>query len=417
MYRDCYAAWMASQSPSATAAVVDGRAPRMRHAISTTEDSVAARVGMVGAGQLARMSLAPATALGIDLHLLAEADSDSAAQIARRVTIGDHRRPDDLLAFAKGVDVVTFDHELVAPEHLEALAAEGHVLRPAPASKRFAQDKRHQRERIGALGLPLPAFATVAAATEVEHFAEANGWPVVVKAARGGYDGRGVWVMDSSAEVAARWPECTAAGALLVEAFVTIERELAVLVARRPGGQAAVYLITETVQADGICHELLVPARVTPGRAAEATELGLRIAEIVDVAGVMAVELFETTDGLVINELACRPHNSGHWTIEGAATSQFANHLRAVLDWPLGSTALMADAAVTVNVLGPPNGVDPRDRLPAALALDGVSVHLYGKAARPGRKLGHVTVLGDDLADALSRARHAAALLTGEATS
>jgi len=199
-------------------------------------------------------------------------------------------------------------------------------------------------------------------------------------------------------------------------AFVAIERELAVLVARRPGGQAVAYPITETVQAEGICRELLVPAPVTDGRAAEATALGLRIAEIVDVAGVMAVELFDTAGGLVVNELACRPHNSGHWTIEGAATSQFANHLRAVLDWPLGSTALIAEAAVTVNVLGSRDGADPSDRLPAALTVEGVSVHLYGKAARPGRKLGHVTALGSDLTDTRARARHAAALLSGEAT-
>jgi len=377
---------------------------------------VAARVGMVGAGQLARMSLAPATALGIELHLLAEADSDSAAQVARRVTIGDHRRLDDLLAFAKAVDVVTFDHELVAPEHLEVLTGEGHVLRPAPASKRFAQDKRHQRERLNALGLPVPAFATVTVAAEVEQFAEVNGWPVVVKATRGGYDGRGVWVMDSPAEVVARRQELAAAGELLVEAFVAIERELAVLVARRPGGQAVAYPVTETVQADGICRELLVPARVPDDRAAEAAALGPRIAELVDVAGILAVELFDTADGLLVNELACRPHNSGHWTIEGAATSQFANHLRAVLDWPLGSTAPMAEAAATVNLLGPSDGSDPLDRLPAALAVEGVSVHLYGKAARPGRKLGHVTALGNDRADARARARCAAGLLTGEET-
>ena len=371
---------------------------------------------MVGAGQLARMTLAPATALGIELHLLAETDSDSAAQVARSVTIGDHRRFDDLLAFAKAVDVVTFDHELVAPEHLEVLAGEGHVLRPAPASKRFAQDKRHQRERLNALGLPVPAFATVTVAAEVEQFAEVNGWPVVVKATRGGYDGRGVWVMDSPAEVMARWQELAAAGELLVEAFVAIERELAVLVARRPGGQAVAYPVTETVQADGICRELLVPARVPDDRAAEAAALGPRIAELVDVAGILAVELFDTADGLLVNELACRPHNSGHWTIEGAATSQFANHLRAVLDWPLGSTASMAEAAATINLLGPSDGSDPLDRLPAALAVEGVSVHLYGKAARPGRKLGHVTALGNDLADARARARCAAGLLTGEET-
>ncbi len=378
--------------------------------------TVAARVGMIGAGQLARMSLAPATALGIELHLLAEADSDSAAQVAGRVTIGDHRRPDDLRAFAKGVDVVTFDHELVAPGHLDALAGEGHVLRPAPASKRFAQDKLHQRERLGALGLPIPAFTTVTEVPDVECFAEANGWPVVVKATSGGYDGRGVWVLESRADVVASWPQLAAAGALLVEAFVPIERELAVLVARRPGGQAVAYPVTETVQSHGICRELLAPAPVAGACATEATALGLRIAEIVDVAGVLAVELFETAGGLIVNELACRPHNSGHWTIEGAATSQFANHLRAVLDWPLGSTAPMAEAAATVNLLGPSDGSDPLDRLPAALAVEGVSVHLYGKAARPGRKLGHVTALGNDLADARARARCAAGLLTGEET-
>jgi len=365
-------------------------------------------VGIVGAGQLARMAHQAAIGLGVDLRVLAETPTDSAAKVMPGVHLGDYRDADDLRRFAKAVDVVTFDHELPDPAHLATLAEEGHVLRPAPATKRFAQDKAHQRRELSRRGFATPAFADVADIADVEAFAGDHGWPVVLKAPRGGYDGRGVWVVANTAEAA---DVIDRTGVLLAEALVPLVREVAVLVARNPSGHAVAWPLIETVQVSGILRELVVPAPLAPDRSDQARSMGLRIAEAIDLAGVMAVELFDTGDELLINELACRPHNSGHWTIEGAVTSQFANHLRAVLDWPLGETAALAPAVVTVNVLGRADGTAPEEGLTRALAVPGAGVHLYGKTARPGRKLGHVTVVGDDVDDVRDRARAAAAAL------
>ncbi|HKE99516.1 MAG TPA: 5-(carboxyamino)imidazole ribonucleotide synthase [Actinomycetes bacterium] len=372
---------------------------------------------MVGAGQLARMTYQAAVDLGIELEVLAAGRHDPAAQVAAGVALGAPTDARALTALADRCDVLTFDHELVDLELLGRLEAAGHVLRPSPAALLAAVDKRHQRARLAAAGLPVPAARPAGDAAEVAAFAGEHGWPVVLKAARGGYDGRGVWVVDGPAPAAARVAAAGGRGVpLLVEAFVPIEREVAVLVARRPGGQAVVWDVVETVQQEGICRELLAPARVPGPLAARARSLGTRIAELLGVVGLLAVELFVAGDELLVNELAMRPHNSGHHTIEGAVTSQFGNHLRAVLDLPLGSTAASAPAAATVNVLGGPDGADPRDRLRQALAVDGVRVHLYGKAPRPGRKLGHVTALGGELDEALARARAAAAALVAPAT-
>jgi 5-(carboxyamino)imidazole ribonucleotide synthase len=373
-------------------------------------------VGMVGAGQLARMSLAAATALGVRLRLLAAAPDDAAAQVSADVTVGAPADRAAVTGFAAGCDVLTFDHELVDLGLLAELEAAGHTIRPGPAALALAVDKRHQRAVLGVAGLPVPAHTDVTGQADVAAFAAAHGWPVVLKAATGGYDGRGVWVLDGP-EAPLPPPADAGGRPLLVEEHVDIERELAVLVARRPGGQAVVWPLVETVQVDGICVELLVPARVEPAVASSARAIGLAVAETAGVTGVLAVELFLTGSGeLVVNELATRPHNSGHWTIEGARTSQFANHLRAVLDLPLGEPALTAPAAATVNLLGGADGADPRGRarLAAALAVPGVAVHLYGKRARPGRKLGHVTAVGPDPGGALTLARRAAAALVGE---
>lgn len=365
-------------------------------------------VGIVGAGQLARMAQQAAIPLGIDLRVLADSPSDSAAQVIPGVFVGDYRALDDLRRLAKATDVVTFDHELPDPAHLATLAAEGALLRPAPGAKLFAQDKLHQRRELSARGLDVPAFAEVREAGDVEGFAEQHGWPVVLKAPRGGYDGRGVFVVDDAAAAADALRD---ASPLLAEEMVPLEREVAVLVARRPTGHSVAWPIVETVQVDGILRELVVPAPLDARRAEHARTIGLHIAEAIDLSGVMAVELFDTGDRLLINELACRPHNSGHWTIEGSVTSQFANHLRAVLDWPLGETDALAPAVATVNVLGRSDGFDPVAGLDAALAVPGVGVHLYGKEHRPGRKLGHVTALGDDAGEVRERARAAAAAL------
>jgi 5-(carboxyamino)imidazole ribonucleotide synthase len=361
--------------------------------------------GMVGGGQLARMTCRAAAELGIGFRVMASSPDESAALVWRDIQIGDHRSLDDLRAFASGCDVVTFDHEHVPGPHLLALERAGFVLRPGPAALRYAQDKLAMREKLSALGVPCPRYELVSGLTDIERFAEAAGWPVVLKAVSGGYDGKGVWVCDSPAQAA----EVVAHGlTLLAEEHVAFDRELAALVARSPHRQGAAYPVVQTIQRDGICREVLAPAPgLAADRAAEAQSLALRIAAELDVTGLLAVELFDTPDGLLVNELAMRPHNSGHWTIEGATTSQFEQHLRAVLDLPLGAPSLRAPQAVMANLLG---GPDPGiyDRYIHVMAADpGVKVHFYGKAVRPGRKIGHVTVLGEDVTELRDRARRA----------
>ena len=371
-------------------------------------------VGIVGGGQLARMTHQAAIALGQSLRVMAASADDGAALVAADTLVGHHTDLDALRRFAKDCDVVTFDHEHVPGEHIRALAAEGVVLRPGADALRFAQDKRAMRERLGELGVPVPAWRPVASAAEIADFAaEVGGPPVVAKAIRGGYDGRGVWVL---AEPGDADRLVTAGVELIVEEAVRLRRELAVMVARSPWGQVAAYPVVETVQRDGICVEVLAPApHLAPDVAVRAQRLAIRVATELDVIGVLAVELFETDAGeLVVNELAMRPHNSGHWTIEGARTSQFEQHLRAVLDYPLGETVTTAPAVAMANVLGGrTDGMGLDERLHHVFAADpGVRVHLYGKAVRPGRKIGHVTALGSDMDTVRDRARKAARLLS-----
>ncbi|GAA2339130.1 5-(carboxyamino)imidazole ribonucleotide synthase [Saccharopolyspora halophila] len=368
---------------------------------------------MIGGGQLARMTHQAAIPLGQSLKVLATSEEDSAALVAPNVEIGHHADLEALQTFAQGCDVVTFDHEHVPGEHLRALESAGVSVQPRPDALLHAQDKLVMRRELAALGLPVPAFAEVTEVAEVLSFGSEHGWPCVLKTARGGYDGRGVWMLHDAAEAEATVAELLAGGApLLVEQAVPLRRELAALVARSPFGQGAVWPLVETVQQDGICVQVLSPA---PDASAELVEqaqnIALTVAEQLGVTGVLAVELFETDEGLVINELAMRPHNSGHWTIEGARTSQFEQHVRAVLDYPLGSTEQTAPAVVMANLLGAPvkpeMGVDERlhhlfARYPHA------KVHLYGKGERPGRKLGHINVLGEDMDEIREQARLAA---------
>jgi len=370
-------------------------------------------VGMIGGGQLARMAHQAAIPLGIGFRVLAADPADSAALVGPQVDIG---APDDLDAlrrFAKSCDVVTFDHEHVPPDHLRALEDDGVILRPGPAALGHAQDKGLMRRRLTAAGLPCPRWRLVNGAAEMADFAAEVGWPVMLKVVRGGYDGRGVWRVDSAddaARVAADRP-----GVLLAEEHVAFTRELAVLVARSPHGQTAAYPVVETVQRDGICVETVTPApELTPARAADAQSIALHIAGELDVVGVLAVEMFQTPDGVLVNELAMRPHNTGHWTIDGASTSQFEQHLRAVLDLPLGETRATAAHVVMANVLGGPAS-DPYARFAHCMARDpGLKIHMYGKAVRPGRKIGHVTAAGVDLERTRERARRAAAYLHGD---
>lgn len=377
----------------------------------TVGPTAAPRVAVIGGGQLARMMAEPANALDVRLRLLAEAADSSAAQVIPDVVVGDHRDLDALLEATSGCAVVTFDHEHVPTEHLEALAAQGIACRPGPAALVHAQDKRTMREAMDRLGVRQPRWAVVAEGADIVAF----GLPCVLKVARGGYDGRGVWVVRSLDDAAEPLAAAHDAGVpLLAEELVDFRRELAALVARSPRGEVAAYPVVASTQRDGICHEVVAPAPgLAPEHAEAAQALAARIAQELEVTGVLAVELFEVDDGQVlVNELAMRPHNTGHWTQDGAETSQFENHLRAVLDLPLGSTAARAPWTVMVNLLdGPPPEVAPlHGAYPSVLAQDPrVRVHLYGKGVRPGRKVGHVSAYGDDLDDCLARARRAAA--------
>src|SRR5215469_6126316 len=363
-------------------------------------------VGMVGAGQLARMTAAAAIGLGISFRVLAAAPGESAAQVCSDTVLGDYRSTDDLLAFAAGCDVVTFDHEHVPQPQLTALERAGFAVRPSAAALRLTQDKLAMRNRLRELGVPIPRVEPVASLEDAQEIADRTDWPIVLKAVSGGYDGRGVWVCRSYAEVA----DVLSHGVpVFAEEFIPFERELAVLVARSPSGHGAAYPVVETVQRDGICHEVVAPA---PGLAdhlaADIVQLGLKLARDLDVVGLLAVELFETRGGLLVNELAMRPHNSGHWTIEGARTSQFEQHLRAVLNWPLGAPTATAPCAVMANILGD-DDADLHGKLNHVMAADpALKVQLYGKPVRPGRKVGHVTALGHDPATVGDRARRAA---------
>ena len=385
-------------------------------------------VGVVGGGQLARMMQPAAVALGLRLRVLAEGPDVSAAQVVADAPVGAADDLEALRAFAAGCDALTFDHEHVPGEGLRAVAALTSV-QPGADALVHAQDKLVMRERLTALGVPCPRWAAVAGRAEVEAFAADAGWPVVLKTPRGGYDGKGVLVLDGPGDAGwatadAWFADWAGRGPLLVEERVAFTRELAALVARSPSGQAAAWPVVETVQRRGVCHEVTAPAPdLDPDLAAHLTDVALRIAGGLGVTGVLAVEVFEVErDGrreVLVNELAMRPHNSGHWSIDGSVTSQFEQHLRAVLDLPLGDTSARAPWTVMVNVLGPERTQERhadlyRSYLHVMAHDPGAKVHLYGKEQRPGRKLGHVTVFGDDLDTVRARARHAAAFIAGE---
>ncbi|MEV6413182.1 5-(carboxyamino)imidazole ribonucleotide synthase [Kribbella sp. NPDC051718] len=372
-------------------------------------------VGMVGGGQLARMTQEAAIALGIQLRVLAEGPTVSAAQAVADAPVGDYRDPETVRRFAAETDVVTFDHEHVPTELLRALEAEGVKVRPGPDALVHAQDKAVMRARLDTIDAPAPAHQVVATKADIEDFAKRiGGFPIILKTTRGGYDGKGVWVCTSADDPVVDEAFATKVP-ILAEEKVDFVRELSAIVARSPHGQAVAYPIVESVQKDGICVEVTAPAPdLDPDKAARAQQTALTIAGELGVVGILAVEMFEARDGrLLVNELAMRPHNTGHWSIEGAVTSQFENHLRAVLDLPLGSPAARAPYTVMVNVLGG-DVEDMHLGLLHCMARDpGLKVHFYGKSVKPGRKVGHVTAYGDDLAEVRERARHAAAYLTG----
>lgn len=365
-------------------------------------------VTMIGGGQLARMTHQAAIALGQRLRVLAASTDDPAAQVTPDLVLGSHTDLDDLRNAARGSHALTFDHEHVPIEHLEVLVAEGVKVLPPPTALIYAQDKLAMRRKLGELGAPVPDYTELGTedpTSRLIEFGERHHWNIVLKTIRGGYDGRGVWLIDDREQALAVLADAPPGSTLMAEQKVALRRELSAMVGRSPFGQGAVWPVVETVQRKGQCAVVIAPAPGLDSDTAEAAQrLALTLAAELGVVGVMAVELFETENGaLLVNELAMRPHNSGHWSMDGAVTGQFEQHLRAVLDYPLGDTGTLAPVTVMANILGaeqaPEMSMDERlhhlfARIPQA------KVHLYGKGERPDRKIGHINVLGSPRFDA-----------------
>ena len=360
-------------------------------------------VGVIGAGQLARMSVAPAAALGVNLLLLANDAQDSGAQITNHV-VGDYKDLETVRAFARKCDVITFEHELIPLSIIKTLEADGVVVRPSSASFLYSQDKAAMRQRLS--NFPSPRNSVVIKVEEVSEF------PVIAKAISGGYDGRGVWKINSQVELAAVLKEV---GKVLIEELIDFDYEIAVMVARSPHGQATTWAPTQTIQRDGICVMTITPApELSNDLSEKAQKLALDIANEIGVIGVMAVEIFVKGEELFINELAMRPHNSGHWTIEGSITSQFEQHLRAILDLPLGNPQMSAPIAVMGNILGGDKVDMYRPYLHLMARKPELKFHHYKKEVRPGRKIGHVNLLGDNLVELTQEVQHALDYMSGE---
>lgn len=397
--------------------------PSPRKSLGTLDNVSFPVIGVVGGGQLARMMGPAAVELGLELRVLAESTEAAAVFSVPHAPVADDLNLKLLRAFAAEVDVLTFDHEHVPPGHLQALVAEGVLVRPGPHALIHAQDKLVMRATMDQLGLPGPPWAAVHSPAELAHFGETNGWPVVLKKPRGGYDGKGVrMVVDVDAtDDCQDWFDQAGVqpAPLLAEAGVRFSRELSAVVARRPSGQTRCWDVVQSIQVDGMCDEVIAPApALDPALGQAASVAAVRIAEELDVVGVMAVELFETPGigpGFLINELAMRPHNSGHWSMDGAVTGQFEQHLRAVADLPLGETRALANYTVMKNILGGANQ-DLFAGYPQAMATEpGVKLHHYGKTVRPGRKLGHVNALAapeESLESVRERARRAAGIIS-----
>ncbi|MFT8395702.1 5-(carboxyamino)imidazole ribonucleotide synthase [Propionibacterium sp.] len=382
--------------------------------------NVAHTVGIIGGGQLARMMYQASIGLDLNIALLAEGPDVSAARVVHDVTVGDYTEAQVVKDFAATVDALTFDHEHVPTRLLEELEVTGLAVRPGSGALVYAQDKALMRAKLGGeLGLPSPRWRICPDAEALRAFGNETGWPIIAKESRGGYDGHGVWRIDGPDDCGEPFQESLEVSAgerveIIGEEFVDFTRELSVIVARTPEGECVSYPVSETVQEHGICVETTTPAPgIGPDRQDEIQRLGRDIASALGVVGLLAVELMERRDGeVVINELAMRPHNTGHWSIDGAVTSQFENHLRAVSGLPLGDPTARQPWCTMRNVLG------GRPDLTAGIAHvgrdGGLKVHFYGKTMRPGRKVGHVTSYGSDLADVQARARSAAAYLMNE---
>lgn len=379
-------------------------------------------VACIGAGQLARMMATAAGELGMALRVMANSADDPAALVLpeTQVIVGSPADTAALSRLLAGASVLTFEHELIPDTVFDLATAAGVAVHPRREALVYAKDKLAMRRRLGELGLPMPAWVEGDDIDGVAQLGKHCGWPLVAKVTHGGYDGRGVEFVTNLFDYQ-EWRERLDSGTqCLVEQRVPFTRELAVLGARRPSGEMRIWPVVQTWQESGQCAAVLQAPHETETKVfAQAEAIARRVAAELDVTGVFAVELFEVQSPsgksqLYINELAMRPHNSGHWTQDGCVTSQFEQHLRAVLDLPLGVTTPTAPVTAMANVLGSALE-DPGQA--AATVMDrypNVKIHLYRKGNRPGRKLGHVNVSGLSPEALLAEARAAADLLMGK---
>jgi 5-(carboxyamino)imidazole ribonucleotide synthase len=385
--------------------------PILEH-LPARKPKAACTLGIVGGGQLARMLAQSALQFGCDIVVLERNDHSPAAQLAGETVIGDWDNPDSLLKLGSMVDVITLENEFVDAGSLQALEQFGHLLRPAASTIRLVQDKLIQKRALADAGLPVSRFLPAPDKPSVLLAAKQFGWPLILKKRRNGYDGKGNATLHSAADLDHAWERLGGNHhALLVEQFCPFTAELAMMIVRGLDGSLVDYPLVETIQRDHICHAVKAPAPVPAALATRAVEIARRAVETVGGIGAMGVELFLGRDGeILINELAPRVHNSGHYTIEACVCSQFENHVRAVLGWPLGSSHMRAPAAVMINLLGAGKGPGAPRGLPQALAVPGAHLHVYGKSvSASGRKMGHVTALGETLEGALATAQQAAA--------
>ncbi len=368
-------------------------------------------LGIVGAGQIARMTQQAALKLGITPRLLAENIDDSAALAAPDARFA---HPDALSSFAELCDVVTFEHERIDIGLLQALESGGHNIRPGTKTLRCASDKLHQRRMLSMKGYQVPAFAEAKGPDDIIDFAKTHSYPLALKSVRSSTDSQhAVWIVHSEEEALKVMAEHSRVE-MMVEQYQEILQELVVIVARRPGGNKRTYPVAQVVNEGGLCRKIQIPADIGPHIAKEARDVSQQIADDLSAVGVISVELFLTAGGLVVNEIAARPHNAGHFTIEGCATSQFENHVRAILDYPLGPTDMIFESATTLNVIGERGCEDPANHIQDALAIEGAHIHLYGKMPAAGSKLGHVTALGQNHEQTDEVAARAEASLLGK---
>ncbi len=378
------------------------------------EDKPGKRIGIIGGGQLAKMTALSALKFGCDIHILECKPEAPATNLARKTFIGDWDNPNDLLKLAEYSDVITLENEFVDANSLAELEKSRHALFPTAKSIGLVQDKYIQKKTLQEAGLPLASFRAIESREEIIDLAKEFNWPLVIKTRRNGYDGKGNATVDNESEIDAAWDKLDGDNrTLYAEAFCPFASELAIIITTSRSGEVATYPLVESVQRNHICHIVRAPASVSDSIAKNATDIAQRAVIAIGAVGSFGVEMFLTKDDeVIINELAPRVHNSGHYTIEACECSQFENHVRAVLGWPLGSTEMVKPAAAMVNLLGQDYGSGRPAGFDEALAIPSVHIHIYGKKlSMPGRKMGHVTALGDTLSAAEEAAQAAADVL------